>query len=177
MNQVRTKGMTRDLTVTGILIAMGLILPTIFHTFNMGGQVFLPMHIPVLLCGLLVGSKYGLLSGLLTPLLSSVLTGMPPLFPMAFTMSIELAAYGFVGGFLKKKTNVYVALIGAQIIGRFIGALGSFIVFGLAGKPFAFSTYMTGVFVTALPGIILQIILVPAAIIIIEKAGFNKKYE
>ena len=161
--------MTRDLTITGILMAMGLILPTIFHTFNMGGQVFLPMHIPVLLCGLLIGSKYGLLSGILIPLLSSVLTGMPPLFPIAFTMSIELAGYGCVSGFLKKKTNVYVALIGAQIVGRFIGAL--------TGESFAISTYMTGVFITAFPGIILQIILVPAAIIIIEKVGFNKKYE
>ncbi len=117
------------------------------------------------------------MSGILIPLLSSVLTGMPPLFPIAFTMSIELAGYGCVSGFLKKKTNVYVALIGAQIVGRFIGALGSFIVLGLTGESFAISTYMTGVFITAFPGIILQIILVPAAIIIIEKVGFNKKYE
>ena len=57
-------------------------------------------------------------------------------------MSIELAGYGFVSGFLKKKTNVYVALIGAQIVGRFIGALGSFIVLGLTGESFAISTYI-----------------------------------
>lgn len=177
MEQAQRKGLTRDLAITGVLIAMGLILPTIFHAFNMGGPVFLPMHIPVLLCGLLIGRKYGFWSGLITPLLSSILTGMPPLFPVAFTMSIELATYGYVSGLLKKKTNVYVALIGAQVVGRIVATLSNFVILGIVGKPFAFSTYLTGVFVTALPGILLQIILVPAAIIIIEKAGFNKHYE
>ena len=177
MEQIQRKGLTRDLVVTGLLIAMGLILPTIFHAFNMGGTVFLPMHIPVLLCGLLIGRKYGFWSGLITPLLSSILTGMPPLFPVAFTMSIELATYGYVTGVLRKKTNIYVALIGAQIIGRIVATLSNFIILGMVGKPFVFSTYLTGVFVTALPGILLQIILVPAAIIIIEKAGFNKYYK
>ena len=177
MDQAQGKGLTRNLALTGVLIAMGLILPTIFHAFNMGGPVFLPMHIPILLCGLLIGRKYGFWSGLITPFLSSILTGMPTLFPVAFTMGVELATYGYVSGFLKKKTNVYIALIGAQIVGRLVGALGSFIILGIVGKPFVFTAYMTSVFVTALPGILLQIILVPAAIIIIEKAGFNKHYE
>lgn len=164
----------KDITVTGLLIAIGILLPTVFHAFNLGGAVFLPMHIPVLICGLLLGGKYGLITGLIVPFLSSALTGMPPMFPVAFTMCIELGTYGLVGGLLRKRANIYVSLVGAQIVGRIMGAIGNFIILGLAGKQFVFGAYITSVFVTALPGIILQIILVPAAIILIEKAGYRR---
>lgn len=174
MEAVKTRTIAKDLTFTSILIAIGVLLPSVFHAFNLGGPVFLPMHIPVILCGFLVGRRYGLLCGMIVPLLSSVLTGMPPLFPVALTMSIELGAYGYVTGLLAKKTNVYVALMGAQLTGRVVGAITSFVLLGIVGKPFALSAYMTGAFVTALPGILLQLILIPVAIMLMRKAGIDK---
>lgn len=177
MKTIKTKGLAKDLTFTGALIAIGVLLPSVFHAFNLGGAVFLPMQIPVIICGFLVGRRYGLICGLVVPLLSSVTTGMPPLFPVALTMSIELGAYGYVAGLLVKKVNLYVALISAQIIGRMVGALGSFILLGIAGKPFALSAYMASTFITALPGIILQIILIPIGIMFIRRVGLGKHYE
>ncbi|WP_411655806.1 ECF transporter S component [Anaeromassilibacillus sp. SJQ-1] len=67
------------LTTTALCIALGLLLPTVFHVFGTGaGTALLPMHLPVLLCGLLCGWQYGAACGILVPLLSSILTGMPP---------------------------------------------------------------------------------------------------
>lgn len=174
MENVKTRGMTKDLTFTCVLIAIGIILPSIFHMFHLGGPIFLPMHIPVIMCGFLVGRKYGLMCGIIVPLLSSVLTGMPPLFPIAITMSLELGTYGYVSGLLSNKVNPYIALIGAQIIGRIVGAMSNFIILGLAAKPFVLSTYLTGVFVTALPGILLQLLLIPAGMMLLKKAGVGK---
>lgn len=175
MEIAKIKQYTREMTLTSMFIALGLIVPMIFHTFHLGGPIFLPMHLPVIMCGFLVGRKQGLLCGLIVPLLSSLLTGMPPLFPTAFVMSIELGTYGFVTGWLGKKINVYGALILAQCIGRITGAVASFILLGLASKPFILSTYITSVFVTALPGILLQLLLIPMGIIFLQRVGVIRK--
>lgn len=162
--------LAKELTLTSVFIAIGIVLPSVFHAFNLGGKVFLPMHIPVLMCGLLVGKRYGFLSGILIPLLSSILTGMPPIFPVAVIMSIELGTYGYVAGLLKDKMSIYFTLIVTQIIGRCMGALATFVILGFASKPFLLSTYMTSVFITALPGILIQLILIPIGIKMIQRA-------
>lgn len=177
MEKVQSKALAKDMTLTSMFMAIGILLPSIFHAFHLGGPVFLPMHIPVILCGFLVGRKYGLICGLTVPLLSSMLTGMPPLFPVAFTMAIELGTYGYLTGLLGRKINVYLALVSAQVMGRIIGGIGSFVLLGLAGRPFILSTYMTGVFVTALPGILLQLVLIPIGILMLRRRGAMEKHE
>ena len=73
---------TKRLVMTALFIALGTIVPQAFHMLGLGpSQVFLPMHLPVMICGSLLGPIAGLICGLITPLLSSVLTGMPPLMP------------------------------------------------------------------------------------------------
>jgi thiamine transporter ThiT len=80
---------TKDLVKAALFLALGIILPYIFHMEGgMGGQMFLPMHIPVLLCGFILGERYGLLVGILTPVLNSVITGMPPIYPVALAMML-----------------------------------------------------------------------------------------
>ena len=96
---------TKKIILSGIFIAFGIILPMFFHTFNMAGSIFLPMHIPVLIGGFLLGPLYGGLVGLLTPILSGFMTGMPPLVPVMPIMAFELCAYGVISGFLFEKTN------------------------------------------------------------------------
>ena len=112
---VQTK--TKNLIIAAFCLALGLVLPGAFHAIG-AGTVFLPMHIPVLLCGLLCGWQYGAAVGFVVPLLSSVLTGMPPIFPVAPAMMLELCAYGLLTGLLyhRFKQNLYVALVGACLL-------------------------------------------------------------
>ena len=158
---------TKNLVGTALCIALGLILPQVFHLIG-AGPVFLPMHIPVLLCGLCFGWPFGLVCGAVTPLLSSVMTCMPPLFPTGTAMVFELAAYGALSGILYRKLrkNIYISLIA----GRVVSGLASAIFYGVAGKAYGFQIFLTGAFVTGLPGIILQILIVPILVIGLEKA-------
>ena len=77
MNRLTTK----NLALTALCLALGLLLPLLFHAIG-SGSVFLPMHIPVLLCGFLCGWQYGAACGLLTPTSGEILvcgqaTGSP----------------------------------------------------------------------------------------------------
>jgi thiamine transporter ThiT len=176
-DKMRNKDYVRDLILTAFFIAMGIILPIAFHYFGGTGPVFLPMHIPVLLCGFVCGYKYGLIAGIVTPLLSSILTGMPPIFPIGTAMVCELATYGLLCGLLYRsfKKNIYLSLIVSMLGGRVVSGIANMIFFGIASKPYTLSVFLTSAFVTAIPGIIIQIILIPVMIIALEKAGHLKK--
>ena len=89
------KNHVKNLVTAAMCVALGIILPMAFHTIQNAGSIFLPMHIPVLICGLACGWQYGLLCGVLTPLLSSLLTGMPPAAILP-AMLCELAVYGLL---------------------------------------------------------------------------------
>ena len=116
----------KNLSLAAMFLAIGLVLPFFTGQIPQVGSMMLPMHIPVLLCGLICGWKYGLMVGLVLPLLRSFLFGMPPLFPTAAAMAFELAAYGFVSGFLYNRSKwkcivaLYRCLIAAMIIGRMV---------------------------------------------------------
>ncbi|KDE74238.1 hypothetical protein FUSO7_03870 [Fusobacterium necrophorum BFTR-2] len=99
---------TKNLLITSTFISFGIILPIIFHHLTLGGKIFLPMHIPVLISGILIGKKEGLLTGAITPIFSSIITGMPILFPIAFIMVFELSAYGFFPDIIMKKLPIYI---------------------------------------------------------------------
>ena len=100
----RVHSATKNMITTALCIALGLVLPSAFHLVG-AGSVFLPMHIPVLLCGLLCGWQYGAVCGGIVPLLSSVVTGMPPIFPTAPAMMLELCAYGCLTGLLYRQLD------------------------------------------------------------------------
>lgn len=164
------------IVLTGLFIAIGIVLPPLFHGAGLG-PVISPMHFPVLLCGLMLGWKYGVISGIVTPILVSFMFGVPPLFPVAIVMSIELATYGLVGGalFASKKmiryepARLYLSLIIAMILGRVVYGLVYALMFVLDLSTFAFSTYLTTMFVTGLPGIVLQILIVPAVVMALKR--------
>lgn len=161
-----------SLTGSSLFIALGILLPIIFHAFG-AGTAFLPMHIPVLLCGFIFGWQYGAVCGFIVPLLSALLTGMPPVYPIATAMMFELCAYGLLAGlFYKKfKWNVILSLICAMLGGRVISGIANAIFMGISNKPYGFSAFITGAFVTALPGIIIQIVAIPLIVMAIEKTG------
>jgi len=165
---------TRKMAGTALFIAIGIALPLAFHSIPNAGRVFLPMHIPILLCGLICGIPYGLACGIVAPLLSSLLTGMPPA-AMLPAMLCELAAYGLVASLLMRciplknlYARIYIALIGAMLSGRLVlGALNAFI---FSAGNYSVQIWLSGAFVTALPGIAIQVVLIPAIIFGLQKA-------
>lgn len=159
---------------SAMLIALAITLPFLTGQIREIGNMLCPMHIPVLICGFVCGPFYGLLVGAASPLLRSVSFGMPNLFPEAVGMSFELMAYGFFAGLLynilpKKKINIYVALIGAMLIGRAVWGIVRALLFGVFGAKFSLAIFLANAFTKAVPGIILQLILIPTLLMTIEK--------
>lgn len=171
---------TRKLVFVALCIAIGLLLPQMARFVPLAdfGSILLPMHIPVLICGYVAGSRYGLLTGFILPLLAFFLTGMPPLFPVGVSMMFELAAYGFLTGFFYKrlKGNVLVPLIIAMIGGRLVYGVATAIFFGMANIPFGFEAFISGGFIVALPGIIIQFIIIPPIIHALKNARLVTDY-
>ena len=157
---------TRELVLSGLLLAAGLILPMIFHMFSMTGPVFLPMHIPVLIGGLLLPPSLAIPLGIITPLLSSTLTGMPVAFPMAPIMAVELGVYGLSASIAtrKLKLNSVLALIIAMVDGRIAAGLAVAVLVKLFGVNMNPIMFVKGAIVTGLPGLIIQLIFIPALI-------------
>lgn len=166
---------TRKLVLSAFFMALGIVLPFLIGQIPQIGRMLLPMHIPILLCGFICGWQYGLAVGFITPLLRGVMFGMPALMPSGAGMAVELAVYGLVTGILyarlpKKIPYVYVSLLGAMIAGRIAWGIASIAIYGFMGNQFSTELFMSGAFLTAIPGIILQIILLPAIIIALRKA-------
>ncbi|MCR3906362.1 MAG: ECF transporter S component [Tenericutes bacterium] len=171
----------KQMILASLFMAIGIILP-FFVAGPELGSIFLPMHIPILLCGLICGPKYGLLVGLITPIFRSALFALPPMFPIAITMTFELAAYGFLIGlfyniFPKKFGYVYASLGIAMLLGRFAYGASAAIFYPLAGFPFSFEIFLTAAFVTALPGIAIQIVFIPILFYYLIKANILPNFE
>lgn len=165
----------RKLVLSAMFLAIGMVLPTLTMQIKEIGDTLLPMHLPVMLCGLVCGPWYGLGIGLMLPFLRSVTFGMPPIYPNAVWMALELAAYGCVIGlvymlFKKKNTgSLYISLVSSMIAGRVVWGIAKAILLGVGGKTFTFAAFIAGGFVDAFPGIILQLILIPLIMKVIDK--------
>lgn len=154
---------TGKLVASSLFIAFGVMLPIAFHFFGDLGQVFLPMHIPVLIAGLFLGGYSGLAVGVLTPLFSSLLTGMPPVMPSLPVMAAELAVYGAVGGCLYnvRRWNLYVSLATAMVAGRLAAAMVLYGMATLLNIDIRPEVYVKAKLVVGLPGVIIQLAVVP----------------
>lgn len=166
----------RKLVLAGLFLALGLILPFITGQIPSIGNMLLPMHIPVLLCGFICGWKYGLVVGFVVPLLRSALFTMPLMFPIAISMAFELATYGLVSGLLyhllsENRLRVILSLIGAMIDGRIVWGIVSYFLFGLSGSQFTLEMFIAGAFINAIPGIIIQLILIPIIVSVLERVN------
>ncbi|MBS3872741.1 MAG: ECF transporter S component [Firmicutes bacterium] len=165
-----------ELLKAALMIAIGVVLPIAFHALGWTGRVFLPMHIPVLLAGFILGPWLGVTVGATTPLLSSLLTGMPPMAPMpiALQMSVELAAFGLLAGVLytKLKLHIVPSLLLTLVGGRFVFSLVTLAVFPLLGlRAVPLAQVFGASLVMALPGLALQLVAVPATVLILQRHG------
>lgn len=87
-----------------LLISAAIVLPAVAHLTGLPVRSTLPMHWPVLLAGILYGWRSGLLIGVLSPVSNWLITGFP--LPMVLpAMTVELAIYGFVTGWLRERLN------------------------------------------------------------------------
>ena len=168
----------RRMIYSALYLSIAMILPFLTGQIPQIGAMLCPMHIPVLLCGFMCGPGYGLFIGFIAPLLRSVLFGMPALFPSAVCMAFELAAYGFLTGLLrrllpKEKWAVYAALIISMIAGRVVWGIARLVFAGVTQTEFTMALFISGAVTTAVPGIILHIILIPVLVIVMERAGLS----
>lgn len=167
----------RNLALTGLFMAIGLVLPFLTGQIPQIGNMLLPMHIPVFLCALICGWQYGLPMAFVLPLLRSLIFGMPPLYPTALAMAFELAAYALVAGLLyvlAKKQNiltVYYSIVSAMVAGRLVWGAVQAVLLGINGKTFTFSAFLAGALLNAIPGIIIQLILIPAVLFALDRFG------
>ncbi|NLY76577.1 MAG: ECF transporter S component [Tissierellia bacterium] len=168
------KNSLKKLVLSGFFIALGFILPFFTGQIPALGNKLLPMHIPVLLCGFVCGWPYGLAVGFIVPLFRSIVFGMPPMFPIAMAMAFELAAYGFISGLLYKyfsrsRGNILVSLIAAMLGGRVVWGIVSYFLYGISGSHFTLNMFIAGAFINAVPGIIIQLILLPSIVLLLER--------
>lgn len=167
-------------TLSALFLALALILPFLSGQLREVGKVLLLMHYPVYLCGFICGPFLGFIVGLIAPILRSFVFGMPILFPNAIAMSIELAVYGLTCGYFYYKLNkynsnkylcIYISLILAMIIGRIIWIIVDYILLGITNSNLTLSYFIFTSFVEGLPGIIIQLVVIPIIVIF-----FNKNY-
>lgn len=167
----------KTLVLSALFLALALVLPFLTGQIPEIGSMLCPMHIPALLCGFFCGWPWGLTVGLIAPVLRSLLFGMPPMFPVAVCMAAELATYGAVSGMLyrrlpRKKSSVYIVLLTAMVAGRLVWGFAQFLCVGLDPSAFGLSAFWAGAVATAIPGIVVQILLIPVLVMALEKHNF-----
>lgn len=166
-----------NLTLAAMFMAIGLVLPFLTGQIKQIGSMLLPMHIPVFLCGLICGWQYGLIVGFVLPILRSVLFGMPILFPTGIAMAFELATYGVVIGWLYSHSRwqcviaLYRCMIMAMLAGRLVWGVVQIVLLGINGNGFTWQMFIAGALLNAIPGIILQLILIPTIMVALNRTG------
>ena len=170
---MKIQNKTQKMVLAALFLALAYVLPFLTGQIPEIGSMLCPMHIPVLLCGFLCGWPWGLAVGFIAPLFRSLTLGMPPFFPTALCMAFELAAYGAVSGSMhkllpRKKTYIYCSLVVAMIVGRLVWGAAMFVCLGIRGGSFTFTAFLSGAVLNAIPGIVVQILLIPVLVMLLE---------
>ena len=164
----------KKLVLAALFLALAYVMPFLTGQIPQIGSMLLPMHLPVLLCGFVCGWPYALAVGLLAPLTRHLMLAMPPLMT-AICMSFELAAYGALTGlfyklFPKKTVFLYVSLILAMLGGRVVWGLAAWAIYQLFAKALTWQIFAASAFVNSIPGIILQIVVIPPLVLALRRA-------
>ncbi|MBD5511296.1 MAG: ECF transporter S component [Lachnospiraceae bacterium] len=176
MERTNGKKQLKTMVLAAMLLAVGIVLPFFTGQIPQIGNMLLPMHLPVLVCGLICGWQYGGIVGFILPLLRYVLFTTPPM-PNGIAMAFELAAYGAIVGFLYNRSrwqcivSLYRSLIIAMIGGRIVWGAVRVVMLGVMGNAFSWKMFMAGAFLNAIPGIILQLIFIPALMLVLNRTG------
>lgn len=164
-----------NLALSAMFLALAFVMPFMTGQIPQIGKMLCPMHFPVILCGFICGAPWGLAVGFIAPILRSMVLGMPVFFPNALSMAFELAAYGLISAILyktfpKKNIYIYCSLLISMLLGRLVWGAVQFICMGLDTSAFGFEAFWTGAVINSVPGIILQILLIPVIVMLAKKA-------
>jgi thiamine transporter ThiT len=176
---MKNRAVIKKITLSAMFLALSFVLPFFTMQINEIGNMLCPMHIPVILCGYLCGGPWGLVVGIIAPLLRSLVMTMPVMYPTAICMAFELGTYGLTAGLLykvlpKKRPYIYVSLVGAMILGRIVWGIARIVLFGFDFTKFGWAAFWSGAVLNAIPGIIVQIILIPVVVMAVEKITEKK---
>lgn len=177
MNAAKTRSslFIRKLTYSALCLALAIVLPFLTRDrFRRSAQCSAPCTFRRFSADSSAGWQYGAVVGFVSPLLRMLMFGMPPVY-VAIAMAFELAVYGAISGLLyrafpKKVTSIYLSLLTAMIAGRLIWGAVKFVMAGIQHTEFSFALFLSGAVTTAIPGIILQIVLIPVLVMVAEKA-------
>ena len=169
---------TAYLIIALICLVLCEVLPIFTEKIPQFGTGLRPMHFPVLIAGFACGPWLALIVGATAPIIIALMHGAPMLIPTEIAMSFELATYGVMAGLLysqlpRKTGNIYVSLITAMIVGRIVWCASMLVIAGRMQTQFTYHMFIAYAFVDAVPGIIVQIVLIPAIVIILEKANLT----
>ena len=172
----------KKMCLSAMFIALGIVLPFVTMNIPEIGNMLLPMHIPVLLSGFILGPVYGMIVGFVTPLLRSIMFGAPIFYPKAIVMSFELLTYGLISGVFyhiifnrrSKLINIYISLILAMIFGRVSYGVVQSIIGLVEMSEFTFKIFITEAVINAIPGIIIQLIIIPIIIKLLGGYRYGK---
>ena len=176
MSKKNTKETVYKLVLGALFLALGMVLPLLTGQIPQIGKALLPMHLPVLVCGLICGWQYGGVVGFVLPFLRFAVFGMPPM-PNGIAMAFELAAYGIIVGVVYRHSrwkcvwSLYRALLVAMVGGRIVWAAARVVMVGLAKVPFTWEIFLADAFLGAIPGIILQLVLIPVLMLALHRTG------
>lgn len=173
---MKTKLAIQKTALSAMFIALSFVLPFFTMQIEKIGDMLCPMHIPVILCGFVCGAPWGLMVGMISPILRSLVMTMPVMYPTAIGMAFELGTYGLVAGLMykllpKKKPYIYASLAVAMVAGRIVWGIARIVMFGFDFEKFGWSAFWAGAVVNAIPGIVVQIILIPVIVMALERAN------
>ena len=166
----------KKMCICAFLTAMCYVLPQAFHILPLGVALS-PMHLPVLLCGLVCGWPYGLFCGLVGPVLSFLLSNMPPV-TVLISMVPELGVYGLAAGLGMKfirtgrtLPDLYVSLLPALVLGRIAGGMAQALLYLSRTESYTIALWAGSYVVGTLPAVVLQLVLLPALVWGLMRAG------
>ncbi len=169
------KNSVKNLALSAMFLALGIVLPFLTGQVPQIGSMLLPMHIPIFLCAFICGWQYGVPIAFILPLLRSAMFSVPNLYPEAISIAFEMAAYAFVAGLLYHKSkwrcirSLYRSLLVAMVVGRVVRGFVQLTLLGLSGAELAFGTFFMGVIVYGIPGVVLQLIIIPAVMVLCHR--------
>ena len=158
---------TRKMLYTSLFASIGIVLPQFIHIISGPslGPILLPIHLPVFIGAMLLGSRSGVIIAIVS-LFIGFLLGMPP-YPIIIFMFFEMIIYGLISGVLyyKLNINIYISLIVAKLLGMLTALITINIALLLTNISLPPLFGSIAMFTIGLPGIVIQLIVVPIVVV------------
>ena len=166
---------TKHFTLSALFMALGVLLPIIFHGLLLG-PVFLPMFWPIALAPFFIPTSFAIMVGFLTPIVSTLFTGMPPISPPILQMMVfELIFLAGTISLLYQKTRIgtfWLILIGI-LVSRMVLYLSAGLMAPYLGLPSKMvSLYY---FLKNIPGVLIMLGMMPLIVYRLKHENIFKK--